>query len=119
MQQNRKHHHIQGYDPANGMTCMQSEEAIVVQIGMASYDPANGMTCMQFVSVTLTSPFSTPLRSRERDDMHAIAGLVKPRGQWFERVRFQRCSRKSQILPISAVDTVSKWMQNGRETLMR
>ena len=59
------------------------------------------------------------LRSRERDDMHAIAGLVKPRGQWFERVRFQRCSRKSQILPISAVDTVSKWMQNGRETLMR
>ena len=36
-----------------------------------SYDPANGMTCMQY-RVGMKFYRYNALRSRERDDMHAI-----------------------------------------------
>ena len=37
-----------GYDPANGMTCMQSRRKASSIVALTtSYDPANGMTCMQ------------------------------------------------------------------------
>ena len=41
-----------GYDPANGMTCMQSDGMTSIQrVVFRGYDPANGMTCMQFCPI--------------------------------------------------------------------